>query len=609
MNQIRALKPGEFVFYNSRVGVVEVTTRWLLSLHKGPLTNSEIKKLTLRPPEKVKKTVKKKTNSKKESLKKEKEIQKDILVVSKKPTVAKKNTERYLKPRINPESPHFPVRLRGRLSISGDPKIDSYSTEYGDNTLFYSPIYYSKTEIKLKRVVKEKNLEIPIEIGEEMIRTFDLTKSIAWKSISVEGIHPAALLPQELELSPLKQFQFIDMKMDVVDKLPENLVWYYSSSPFPEADKLYSKSLREFEVKELEKLVGDSKDFAKLNKEISKIEERLENEKSKIKDYQSRLEFLENEKQAKEEEGRSTKGIDRSIESSELKLSQSEESVKDLETKKTQAEDERKQLTKERQAEYEQFEKDIEYIKEKGTPGDLYRPEKAEIKIVEDAIYWVPRVLVPLTLKNDETEQQIILNFNLYNGNAEISCHSCGPAVSTENYYQALLESEISPPTFVCNVDLKLFCSDHVGFCTNCGKTACIDHTQTCELGEDTICSNCKRVCTICGKTACPKHSWQCAECKNYYCSEEESRACEVCNIPYCLEDTPNVLASCNACKNMRCLAEHSSKCDGCGKIYCNDKDHLKPCKKCESTVCDECGRVRAKLKGEEIIARCIVCS
>ena len=105
-----------------------------------------------------------------------------------------------------------------------------------------------------------------------MIRTYDFTKSIDWNTVSVEGIHPAGLLPQELELAPLSDFEFNDIKLDIVDKLPENLVWYFSSSPFPEADRLFLTKLREYETEQLQKLGGQSKDFSKLTQEIAKHE-------------------------------------------------------------------------------------------------------------------------------------------------------------------------------------------------------------------------------------------------------------------------------------------------------------------------------------------------
>ncbi len=398
------------------------------------------------------------------------------------------------------------------------------------------------------------------------------------------------------------------MNLDIVEKLPENLVWYFSSSPFPEADHLYLAKLREYETKRLQELGGSSKDFNKITHEISKFEERIEIEKGKVKEYQERLEFLESEKQAKESEGRSTRAIDRSIESSEMKKSGSEELIRELQDKIISAENERKKLVTEQAQDYEKFEKTIATLKEKGTPPDLYKPEKADIKITEDVIYWVPRVLLPIKLIKEEIEQTEIINFNLYNGNAEIFCTSCGPSISTENYYQALLAPEISPPSFICNVDLKFFCSDHVGFCSNCSKSICFEHTQQCAINkEEVVCSNCKVTCSSCELMVCPEHSWTCDNCKNVYCANEDIHSCSDCNKDICLDCTPRILARCVQCGKMKCLTEHSMQCKGCKKVYCSE--HLKPCKNCGEMVCNECGRVKVKLKGEDVIARCVICS
>lgn len=32
-------------------------------------------------------------------------------------------------------------------------------------------------------------------------------------------------------------------------------------------------------------------------------------------------------------------------------------------------------------------------------------------------------------------------------------------------------------------------------------------------------------------------------------------------------------------------------------------------CKKCQALVCNECGRVKVKIKNEEVVARCVNCS
>jgi hypothetical protein len=235
--------------------------------------------------------------------------------------------------------------------------------------------------------------------------------------------------------------------------------------------------------------------------------------------------------------------------------------VKELRKQINNAEKKRQALFKEKEENYEAFHKSIEILKGRGVPPDLYRPGKADVSITEKSVYWVPRLLVPLSVKNiqDETEkvENYFLNLNLYNGNAELTCEGCGPQISTENYYQSLLAVEISPPTFICTTCLKTFCSEHINFCQECGKTACLDHADVCVVCDKALCGDCLVLDTN-------------------------------SNEFYCQEHTPKV-------------------CKGCGKSF--TPELVSTCKKCGSDVCDTCGRVKVKIKNEEVVARCVICS
>ncbi|MFX0150320.1 MAG: hypothetical protein ACFFAJ_06035, partial [Candidatus Hodarchaeota archaeon] len=561
MSQIRALKPGNFIAYNPRYGVNSIQTRWLLSLHKGPLTNAEIKSLTLRPPKPEKKKKKKKEVAKPEI--KEVESVTELQLVNKKPSLGK-ITERFLIPKIDLDPKKVSRAIFERISSTGDPEVDGFSVEVGESTSFYSPIFFSKTLINIKRSVKEGSVVFPVEITEEMSRSYDLSKSIDWNSTTVEGIHASSLPPQDLTLSSEDGFKFHDVDKEIIDKLPDNLTWYFTQSPFPEAGSIYQKRLRDFERAELEKIAGkkSSKAFKRLSSDISKIEERIETENVKLDETIARLENLQAEKRAREAEGKSIRATERSIDSSENKLKRHEERKDQLQKQLQTAEKKRQDMLMEHKSEYETFHKTIETLKSRGAPRDLYRPGKADINIMEQAIYWTPRLLIPVIISgsNNEgmtNEHSFNLNLNLYNGNAEIPCNGCGPQISTENYYQSLLANEISPPTFVCTTCLKFLCSEHITFCELCGKTACFDHADECN---------------VCKKALC------------YSCLEQDVTTNEF----YCEEHIPKL-------------------CEGCGKSF--DPELLSTCKKCKTLVCNECGRVKVKIKNEEVVARCVNCS
>ncbi|MHA2204189.1 MAG: hypothetical protein ACW991_10915, partial [Candidatus Hodarchaeales archaeon] len=454
MGQIRALKPGNFIAYNPKTGVNRLKTRWLLSLHKGPLTDNEIKVLTLRPP-KPKKKEKPKKVVKAEVAEEAPEIEFEF---SKKKPATGKITERFLNPKIPIKGKQRDNIIFDRLSLSGDPQIDGFSVQFEKATNFYSPIYYSTTQINIKRTIKEGTLDFPVAITEEMTRSFDLSRKIEWNATTIEGIHASSLPPSDLQIQPMDGLQFYKLDKEIITKLPDNIIWYFTQNPFKEAEAIYHQQLREFEKNEVDKLA-----------QISRFEERMENENRKLDETMIRLETLQAEKRARDAEGKSSKATERSIDSSETKIVRHEEKIRELRDQIKEIESQRQDLMKEQEAAYEEFHQAIAKLKSRGVPQDFLRPGKAEVSISEKAIYWIPRLLVPTTIKNEDTEEglekKLIINLNLYNGNADVTCDGCGQQISTENYYQSLLEAEISPPIFVCLECLKTFCSEHITFC------------------------------------------------------------------------------------------------------------------------------------------------
>ncbi|MHA2224325.1 MAG: helicase HerA domain-containing protein [Candidatus Hodarchaeales archaeon] len=608
MGQIRALKPGNFIAYNPKYGVNRLQTRWLLSLHKGPLTDNEIKVLTLRPPKPKKKEKAKKEAAAAEEVEEEPQIEFEF---SKKKPATGKITERFLNPLIATKGKQLSNTIFNRLSIIGNPNLDGFSVQFGEPTNFYSPLYFSKTLINIKRTIKEGSLEFPVVITEEMTRSFDLSKKIEWNSTTIEGIHASSLPPSDLSIQAMDGVRFYKLDKEIVAKLPDNIIWYFTQNPFKEAEAIYHQKLREFEKNEVEKLAGKKgkKELSKLSSQISRLEERLENENRKLDETIIRLESFQGEKRAREAEGKSTKATERSIESNENKIVRHEEKVREFRNQIKEAESQRQDLMKEQQSAYEEFHKAIELLKSKGAPQDLYRPGKADISIFEKAIYWIPRLLVPITLTNDRLEdvpeKKLILNLNLYNGNADVICYGCGTQISTENYYQTLLESEISPPTFICLECLKTFCSEHITFCSDCGKKACPDHSQECMVCKKPLCTACGVVDST-GGILCKDHSWNCIVCENGFSEKVPYKMGKTEQKPVCSDCEDEYLFTCPECSEVESIT-NAKICGGCGKHFC--PDHMSTCKKCQTFVCNTCGRVKVKIKNEEVVARCVNCS
>jgi hypothetical protein len=498
------------------------------------------------------------------------------------------------------------------LSISGDSNLDGFSVQFDKTTNFYSPIYYSTTQINIKQGIKEGSLEFPVVIKEEMTRSFDLSRKIEWNATTIEGIHASSLPPNDLSIQPMDGVQFYKLDKEIITKLPDNIVWYFTQNPFKEAEALYHQQLREFEKNEVDKLAGKKvrKELSKLSTQISRIEERMENENRKLDETTIRLETLQAEKRAREAEGQSTRATERSIESSENKITRHEEKIREFRDQIKEIETQRQDLMKEKEAAYEEFHTSIAKLKSRGVPPDFLRPGKADVSVSEKAIYWIPRLLVPTTIKSATTEEglerKLIINLNLYNGNADITCDGCGEQVSTENYYQSLLESEISPPTFICLECLKTFCSEHITFCSDCGKKACVDHSQECIVCKKPLCTTCGVVDESTGGILCKDHSWNCVVCGKGFSNKVSYKMGHTEQKPVCADCEVDYLFTCPECGQIE--GKSIAKiCDGCGKYFC--PEHMSNCKKCQALVCSECGRVKVKIKNEEVVARCVNCS
>lgn len=616
MQSMRALQPGQFIAYNPKTGVVPIRTRWLLSLHKGPLTNKEVKELTLKPPKKEKK--KKKVKKTDEEVKDKEKLDISgtsgisaivpVNLVAKKPKVGK-HVERFLKKRMKWKDNKVLVKLiEERLNLSS---LEKNKVEILKAEPFYAPIYNLKIPISIKREIEAGSStdKIPIELTSLMERTFDLSKPIEWDLATVEGIHPDSVPPQEQVIEPSDTYKFLEFDTDTLDKIDKNINWYFTSSPFPEAENLFFTQIRKYEKQEIEKLAEtDPKGINKLSTQIMTLEEKLQDQNDKIKIYEKRLERLQADRNALSAEGRALKAVDRSIESAEKQLAKIDEKISEFKSKLDNLEEKRESAFTDEDLTYKELKRKLAFIKNQGLPMDFYKPGKADIKIEEETIYWIPRALIDLkiTLISQEKEINLKFNFNMFNGNGDIICKGCGPDISTQSYFQRLLEAEVSPPTFLCNVCFNPFCSEHIEFCDECGSIACYEHAGKCLICNKAVCDNCSIICAICSKRACNEHSWECSSCGKTYCVNEKEISCVDCETKMCSTCAEGKLLKCSECGKYVC-EEHKIACESCGKIFCSN--HVKECRSCKRKVCSSCGNVKAKLKGEEVIIRCAECS
>ncbi|MHA2335494.1 MAG: helicase HerA domain-containing protein [Candidatus Hodarchaeales archaeon] len=439
MTSMRALKPGQFIAYNPNLGVIPIKTRWLLSLHKGPLTDNEIRHLSIRPPKKKRKTKKTEKTvpiATDEVIATDLTLAPEIKLVSKKPSV-KKLVERFLKDKIDLKNTTLESLIHERLNLYSNVKRDGFVLSINEIKPFYSPIYYFRILIEIKRKISAGDIKIPIEISQVMTRAFDLSQTVNWDSAAVEGIHPSSIPPQDLALDPLSSdYQFLDFPVDKTAKIAKNITWYFTSSPFPEAGQIYQARIRDYEQQEVEKLSGGkTKKVRRLSEQISNFEERFQDQVDRKKQYLERLDQLDADKRGLIAEGKSTKAVERSVQSVNNQIEKVDQRLENYKHKIEIFEKQRKDDLQEKEAKYENLKTRINKLKRQGPPPDLYKPGKADIKVEEEAIYWIPKVLLKVTANKKGKKKEVesfsfYLNLNIYNGNGEINCLACGPEIS-----------------------------------------------------------------------------------------------------------------------------------------------------------------------------------
>ena len=603
MTQMRALNPGQFISYSPKYGINLLKTRWLMSFHKGPLVDTEIDQLTLKPPLPEKRKAKKKVEDE-EEIEEEEMFEGSLSITAKKPSVGKLE-ERYLQPRFGYSDDQLKDVISSRLSMY-EPAA---TVGIEEAQVFWSPLYVANVNLDMNRKVDIGGKSIPLAMDVQHVRTYDLTKTIDWDNTTVEGIHPAALPPTDIKLEPVEGIRsYAEFPKKALQKVSSGMVWYFTQIPALESEKIYKKKLREYETQEIEKLAGKKgKAVLRLTERVEKAQDNLNKAEEKLNSDVTHLETLQADKKALMAESKSTKGITRSIESTEIRIEKSKEKIPDLKDKLSDLENNLAAAREEVASETRDLERAVEELI-RHPPGNIYRPTKKDIKIDEQTVYWIPRALVSVYLVRNGEQNTETYNLNLYNGNATVSCRICGPGVAGGDYFEGLLAAEIAPPRFVCVDCLHTFCSTHSSPCEECGRMACWDHYVVCPIEGcgDSLCTQCAVTCTTCGKDVCKKHFWTCSDCGAKFCSDEPKVSCSKCDKMFCETCGTDKVVICPVCEKDVC-SDHIAQCDSCGKMIC--EEHLQTCKGCERNVCTTCGKVKIEIAGEQQVVKCAKCA
>ena len=623
MLEMRGLKPAEFITYSPKLGIQKVKSRWLLSYHKGPLVDSEIKSLNKEIESKSDALMPK--SIKIEKLENEKQITEEFVsqleistsgtqasinlqLLAVKPSIEKLE-ERFIKKKISLDLSVIQTLLEKRLNY--DFEKDLWKIKINTVNPFYSPIQYASINLSLKLDIEiTKSEKIPLLINQNIVRAYDLTKpnDINWESSSIEGLYPSALNPKDLRPTPDIEFKYYaNLPKDLIKTLSGQLIWTLTNTPIIEAKKLFLKTLDEYEHSLFDQYtIGKNKlVINRLSEKISTCEGQLIDIEQKIGEQQYRLEILQADRMNRLKENHSVRSQDRSIEFTKTQLKKLTEKQSDLKNKYMKTLEEREQLIQSDKEVLKNITDKIAKLKSSGPSGDLFRPDKKDLTINEQIIYWLPRVSIYYILEKADGDYSDSLeaNVNLFNGNGIIYCQNCNPNLNKRDYLEEMLSSEISPPMYVCNECLSTICTEHSHICNICQRIICSEHFNQCKSCKNGFCPDHTNICTNCQSFVCLDHQWKCSHCLKSFCYEEQSNICEICKKLSCNEGA-TFYKGCTFC-NKRGHPEHFDSCGTCKKIYCTE--HLVVCSTCKKLTCSDC-RQEFRAGKDNVIIKCKNC-
>ncbi|MHA2102604.1 MAG: helicase HerA-like domain-containing protein [Candidatus Hodarchaeales archaeon] len=603
MSSMRALKPGEFISYSPKLGVEKIKTRWLLSYHKGPLVDAEMRHLNKSVNEfsqELMPVAGKKPSDSDEEPEDEPEDEDQqtpegmasIKVSGRKPAV-EKSEERYIKKIIAIDKENILNLLKSRLGFFGD---DIFEVDIQSMAPYFNPILYFSIQLGMKKQIEVNDAEkIPIEINQGIERVYDLSHTdILWESTSIEGIYPSALGPADLSPIPDPEVKkYLNLSKDLIKTISSQIIWTLSQTPILEAKEVFYSALDKYERSSVQKLGGKNKtQITKLTDQISKFQKQSSDVESKTRMLHSKLETAEADKINRQRENRSTRAQERSIESANNQIEKHNEKLEELKQKISDLDSERDALNVENKEQLNSLMRTVEDMRSRGPTGDLFRASKNDLKLNEQIVFWTPRILVTFTIKksDDDVRDPTTVSLNLVNGNGAVLCESCNPKTSEQDYWETLLSTEISPPVFVCFECMSLNCSIHSRDCSNeeCSRILCVEHSNNCKHCENISCADHAKRCSVCDNFACTDHFWTCHEDGAAFCVDEELVDCPLCDDKSCTEHSgTQFFGICRVCEKTG-HKDHFVKClGGCRKFYCDE--HMKECGTCKKPTCPNC--------------------
>ncbi|OLS13227.1 MAG: hypothetical protein RBG13Loki_3138 [Promethearchaeota archaeon CR_4] len=577
MSKIRGLNTSQFVFYSPKIGVKMMTTRWLLSYHRGPLVESEIKLITATVPEeklihhaavKANADADETQNESAEGPEVEPHTKGHIAFpefvelnpldpnailegIGEEKATLKGYGEKFLGFHTIPKVEDLVSPLVHRLCLEDVLKQKKISVSVKNILPYYAPMLAYSVHVSIKESIKRGEKDVPLQVDYDIERVLDLRRGneVDFGAEAAEDVHPWSLPVKHQKLGPDSRItRYLDISNINLKQFEDQLATYINQTPPGDIERLITIAIEktaktqrageESKISPKIKAMQDKFDKAKATIELATI---------KLQELREREKTLLTEKEKRQAEGKAFTAIENSLTSTRNQMNAQEAKVKMAEVTRVDLEKKLLELEKTKNVQSSGTLELSKLVPQSPEFAAFYHPHKDNIDFTERQIFWIPRARFIVTVKttvNDEVKSRdLLLDLNLFNNLGDIECEAC----KGHPFPNIILPRAISPPRSVCPICLRVLCLDHLRDCSapGCRVLSCEDHCYPCEEDGKFYCFDHIYKCASCGSLACDDHLYECRTCGHFICQNcvkvavklktYQVRRCKLCPP----EDTP----------------------------------------------------------------------
>ena len=583
MTKIRGLGTSQFVFYSPKMGVKMMATRWLLSYHRGPLIEAEIKLITAKvPEEKLVHRTEVESNVIPDDMQNEaletaevaphikghlafpefvelNPLNPDVILegIGEEKSTLKGYDEKFLGFHTIPKVDDLVSPLIHRLCLEDLLKQKKISVSVKNVLPYYAPMLAYSVHVSIKESIKRGEKDVPLQVDYDIERVLDLRRGIEvdFGAEAVEDVHPWSLPVKHQKIGPDSRItRYFDISNLNVKILEDQLATYINQTPPGDIERLITTAIEK--TANTQRAGEESKSSPKIKimqDKFEKAKATIELTTIKLQELREREKTLVAEKAKRQAEGKAFTAIETSLTSARNQMNAHESKMKMAEVTRADLEQKLRELEKIKNVQSSGILEMSKLVPQSPEFAAFYRPHKDNIDITERQVFWIPRARFIVTLKstveNEEIFRDILLDLNLFNNLGDVECETC----KGRPFPNIILPRAISPPRSVCPICLRVLCFDHLRECSasGCRVLSCEDHSYPCDEDGKLYCFDHIFKCSSCGTLACDNHLYECKTCGHFICQNcvkvatklktYEVRRCKLCpNPPDAETDVPD---------------------------------------------------------------------